>query len=77
MTREETDADLEKAIDLLQVAMLDLEQLKPLKGADRFKTRRTIDKISQQMINCADLIRASAPAYPLPGSERDLLPRQL
>jgi hypothetical protein len=53
------DQKLDKAIDLLQVAIIEVEMLKKYDELDKFTTYDIVDKISKNILDCADLIRAS------------------
>jgi hypothetical protein len=48
---------LDRAIDYLQVAILDLESLQKPENLGRFETYGLVDKISKRLVDCADLIR--------------------
>ena len=51
------DEKLDKAIDLLQVAIMELEILKKVDDIDRARAEEIADRISKYLIYSADLIR--------------------
>ena len=51
------DQRIDKAIDLLQIAIFQIELLKKSDELDKFTTYEIVDKISKNIIDCADLIR--------------------
>lgn len=53
------DQRIDKAIDLLQVAIFQVELLKKTDELDKFATFDIVDKVSKNILECADLIRES------------------
>jgi hypothetical protein len=58
------DSKIDRAIDLLQVAIIELDMLQNMRQPDEERVSEAAERITKYVLDSADQIRQVAPAFP-------------